>query len=187
MAVFKHNKKIIRSWLENSGWSEENFLPSELENSSLMEVINALFACLPQSGIIADRAAYAIGNRIAKLFLEDKEQAQICVRRFIWHMNEESGNIGWGIPEAFGQTLAQSAGLAKIYHNILISYIYDMDSDNNFCDHAPLRVSCYKAVHILGMAQPIYQEKILEVVKKAKEDDEACLEMIAKILADFTK
>ncbi len=187
MAVFRNNKKILRSWLLQENWTEQNPLPQELLNSSFMEVINALFACLPQSGLIAERAAYAIGNTIAKLYLEDKEQAQVCVRRFIWHMNEESGNIGWGIPEAFGQTLAQSDGLAKAYHNILISYIYDLDGDSNFCDHAPLRISCYEALYIFGMAKPDYQEKILNVLNKNKEEDLACLQVIEKILASFMK
>ncbi len=185
MAVFRKNKEILRNWLQKPDWAEKNAFPPDLAHSGLMEIINALFACLPQSGPIAQRAAYCIGNCIARLYLEDKEQAQICVRRFIWHMNEESGNIGWGIPEAFGQTLAQSDGLAKIYHNILISYIYDIDGDSNFCDHAPLRVSCYEALYIFGMARPEYREKILTVVHKAKEDDLACLDVMKKILTDF--
>ena len=55
-------------------------------------------------------------------------------------MSEESGNIGWGIPEAFAECLAASPELAKTYHKILISYIVDLGFDDNYCDNDQLRV-----------------------------------------------
>lgn len=185
MSTFRTNKKLIRTWFENNIINDTNYLPPELMKVPEMEVINALFACLPQEKNIADKAALAIGISIAKLFEKDKEQAQICMRRFMWHMNEESGNIGWGIPLAFAQSLTHSEKLAKIYGNVLISYIHDKEGDSNFCDHAPLRLTCYEAVGIFAKAMPEYKEKIISIIENQKEDDIACQSISQKILQEL--
>ena len=185
MASFIRNKKIIREWIQRADWTKEAPLPEELAARPEMEIINPLFACLPQSGIITERAAYILGACVTSLYKKNKEQAQICMRRFMWHMNEESGNIGWGIPQAFGQSLAQCEELAKIYHNILISYVYNRDGDSNYCDHPPLRYNCYEGIHIMGLARKEYRERICSVIQSSKEDDPACLQIRETILHDF--
>lgn len=185
MSTFRTNKKLIREWFSDKLITENNYLPPELMNVPEMEVINALFACLPQEKSIADKAAFALGISIAKLFEKNKEQAQICVRRFMWHMNEESGNIGWGIPMAFAETLIHSEGLTKIYDNVLISYINDKEGDSNFCDHAPLRLTCYEAVGKFAAAKPEYKEKILQIITNQKEEDEACQALCQKLIKEF--
>lgn len=186
MATFRKNKQNIREWIQRTDWTQEDSLPDVFSSASDMEIINALFACLPQGGLITDRAAFILGATIASLYKKSKEQAQVCIRRFMWHMNEESGNIGWGIPQAFGQSLAQSEALAKLYHNILISYVYNISGDSNFCDYAPLRSACYEGVHIMGLARTEYREKICFVIQSSKEDDPICLQIIENILHDFT-
>lgn len=185
--TFRRYKKILRAWLQEEDWTQSSPFPLELQNSREMEIINPLFACLPQGGILTDRAAYIIGKLVAQLFEKERELAQNCVRRFIWHMNEESGNIGWGIPQVFGQTLAQSAGLARIYHNILMSYVRDINADSTFCDHAPLRVFCYEALLIFGTGQPAFQERICSILAESKEDDEACLVKLKEVQAAFCR
>lgn len=186
MPTFRNNKKIIREWLSSPNWTQEAPLPEACLNAPEMEIINPLFACLPQGDDMADKAGYALGMLIASLYQKNKEQAQVCIRRFMWHMNEESGNIGWGIPIAFGQSLAQCPALAKTYHNVLISYVHDIMGDSNYCDLALLRITCYKGIHILGLALEEYRERICFILKSSKEDDPACLEMIATILKDFS-
>lgn len=185
MPTFRENKKYIREWIQKIDWTQETPLPTALASCSEMEMINALFACLPQGGLITDRAAFILGATVARLYKKNKEQAQVCIRRFMWHMNEESGNIGWGIPQAFGQSLAQSEALAKLYHKILISYVRMLEGDSNFCDHAPLRYSCYEGVYIMGLTRTEYRELICVIIQSSKEDDPACLQMVAKILHDF--
>jgi len=185
MPNFRNNKKYIREWIQRKDWTKDASLPIELAHATEMEIVNALFACLPQGDLITDRAAFILGATIAELYTKNKEQSQICIRRLMWHMNEESGNIGWGIPQAFGQSLAQCAGLAKTYHNILISYIYNTVGDGNYCDHPPLRHACYEGVYIMGLARKEYHERICFVLQSSNEDDPACLQMIEKILHDF--
>ncbi len=181
MSTFRTNKKLIREWFQHNMPTPEAYLPPALMTAEEMEVINALFACLPQDKEISDKAALALGISIAKLFEKNKEQAQVCVRRFMWHMNEESGNIGWGIPMAFAQTLIHSEGLTKIYDNVLISYINDKEGDSNYCDHAPLRLTCYEAVGIFAAAKPQYKEKVLQIFAAQNDDDPACRQMKQQI------
>lgn len=185
MSTFRTNKKIIREWFSDKIITENNYLPPALMDVPEMEVINALFACLPQEKNIADKAAFALGISIANLFEKNKEQAQICVRRLMWHMNEESGNIGWGIPMAFAETLIHSKGLAKIYDNVLISYINDKEGDSNFCDHAPLRLTCYEAVGKFVAANPEYKDKVLQIITNQKEDDEACRTLCQNLIKEL--
>lgn len=182
MSTFRTNKKLIRAWFQNNSINESNYLPPELINIPEMEVINALFACLPQEKSISDKASLALGISIAKLFEKDREQAQICMRRFMWHMNEESGNIGWGIPVAFAQSLSHSDGLTKIYGNVLLSYIHDKEGDCNYCDHAPLRLTCYEAVEIFVRAKPQYKEKAVQILENQHDDDEVCFAASQKLL-----
>lgn len=182
MSTFRTNKNLIRAWFQNNTVNENNYLPKELMTVPEMEVINALFACLPQEKSISDKASLALGISIASLFEKDKEQAQICMRRFMWHMNEESGNIGWGIPMAFAQALAHSDGLTKIYGNVLLSYIHDKEGDCNYCDHAPLRLTCYEAVGIFVKAKPQYREKTIQILESQHDNDTACSTASQKLL-----
>jgi hypothetical protein len=54
----------------------------------------------------------------------------------IWNLNDESGGIGWGMPEAMGEVMAHHQGLAEEYVMILESYIRE---DGNFLEHQPLQ------------------------------------------------
>lgn len=184
MATFRKNKEILRKWLGSGQWLKENLLPPELEDRPFMELINPLFACLPQGVDLSKNAAVVLGSLVAQLYQKDSETAKVCVRRLIWHMNEESGNIGWGIPAAFSQCLVHSPALAEQYHKVLISYIRNISGDSNFCDHAPLRIECIHAVGVLLAARPEY----IPVAKIGLEDlalndeDEPCRNLAKQIL-----
>jgi hypothetical protein len=69
------------------------------------------------------KAITAIGVAVANLAERDMESARIIMRRFIWNLNDESGGIGWGSPEAMGEVMASHKGLAKEYSHILVSYL----------------------------------------------------------------
>ncbi len=86
--------------------------------------------------IIRWRAIAAIGVVVADLADEHIESARIVMRRLMWSLNDESGGIGWGAPEAMGEIMAQHEKLAKEYHNILVSYLRE---DCNFLEHPILQ------------------------------------------------
>ena len=180
MPRFIQLKNSIRSWLRKTDWTMDKPLPDtpEFSEASPMSLINPLFACLPEGGVMTDRAAYALGTVMALLYADSPEAAKNVVRRFMWHMNEESGNIGWGIPEAFGQTLAQCRPLADIYRKVLFFYVYDAPEDKStvFCDHAPLRISCYKAIGILLAVRSDFIQEAMPILRMAamSEKDDEC-------------
>jgi len=69
------------------------------------------------------RSIAAMGVVVARLANEDLESARIVMRRLMWNLNDESGGIGWGSPEAMGDIMARHERLAKEYACILVSYI----------------------------------------------------------------
>ena len=64
------------------------------------------------------------------------EKARIVLRRIMWNLNDESGGIGWGSPEAMGEILCQSPQLALEFKSILFSYL---DPDGNYIEHEALQ------------------------------------------------
>jgi hypothetical protein len=94
------------------------------------KVINSLFSFLYYSDPeIKWNAVTAMGAVVARLAHEDTESARVIIRRLMWNLNDESGGIGWGSPEALGEILARSKILAKEYSRMLISYARE---DGNF-------------------------------------------------------
>jgi hypothetical protein len=71
------------------------------------------------------RAVTAVGIVVAEMADRDLEAARNVMRRLIWSLNDESGGIGWGAPEAMGEIMARHGQLAEEYHCILLSYIRD--------------------------------------------------------------
>ena len=71
------------------------------------------------------------------------EQARIIMRRFLWMLNDESGGIGWGVPEAMGEVMATNSRLAHEYSHMLVSYTLDdgpeLFQDGNFLEMTPLQ------------------------------------------------
>ena len=115
-------------------------------------VINPLFALLCSTeSEVKWRAATAIGEVVADLAQEDMESARVIMRRMIWNLNDESGGIGWGFPEAMGEVLARHEGLAGEYVNILLSYIR---ADGNFLEYEPLQRGVLWGLARLAQARP---------------------------------
>jgi hypothetical protein len=100
-------------------------------------VINPLFSFL-QSGDprLKWPAVRCFGAVVATLADEDLESARVIMRRLMWSLNDESGGIGWGSPEAMGEVLARHPALAAEYAPILWSYARE---DGNYLEHERLQ------------------------------------------------
>ena len=105
----------------------------QLSQLPARHVINPLFSFLyhPDEQI-KWQAVTAMGAIVSKLADEDLESARVIIRRLMWNLNDESGGIGWGSPEAMGEILACHETLAKEYSQILISYARE---NGNFQEH----------------------------------------------------
>lgn len=97
------------------------------------------------------RAITAMGMVVSHMADEAMEPARVIMRRLMWNLNDESGGIGWGSPEAMGDITARHAGLAAEFCRILISYI---DPAGNFLEHERLQRGSLWGVGRLSHARP---------------------------------
>lgn len=81
-------------------------------------------------------AVTCFGALVTALADKDLESARVIVRRLMWTLNDESGGIGWGSPEAMGEVLARHGALAAEYSPILLSYAR---KDGNYLEHERLQ------------------------------------------------
>jgi hypothetical protein len=79
------------------------------------------------------------------------ESARVIMRRMMWQLNDESGGIGWGIPEAMGEIMARNEKLAAEYANILMSYA---SVRQNFLEHDMLQRGMLWGIGRLAVARP---------------------------------
>jgi hypothetical protein len=95
----------------------------ELQRFPPQKVINPLFSFLHHTDQDIKWAAIkAMGAIVAGMADADMESARVIVRRLMWNLNDESGGIGWGSPEAMGEILANHERLAEEYAHVLLSY-----------------------------------------------------------------
>jgi HEAT-like repeat len=117
-----------------------------------MPIINTLFSLLlSHESFIRWHAVTAMGGAVARLAKEDLESARVVLRRMIWQLNDESGGIGWGCPEAMGEAVARDNRLATEYAHILISYVRE---DANFLEYEPLRAGAVWAIGRVAQERP---------------------------------
>ena len=95
---------------------------SELRLLPARRVINPLlsFFCHDDEEV-RWRAITAAGEVVEHLAATDRESARIIMRRLLWSLNDESGGIGWGAPEAMGEIMARDEPLAQEYSSIFVS------------------------------------------------------------------
>ena len=158
---------------------EENFDQAMATILSLpgRRVINPLFSFLcsmdPQ---IRWRAIKAIGEGVTNIAKEDMESARVIMRRMIWNLNDESGGIGWGLPEAMGEAMARHEGLAREYAMILQSYIRE---DGNFLEHQPLQRGVLWGLGRLAQERPELLKTSIPHLQPFLSSEDAVLKALA--------
>lgn len=116
--------------------------------------VNALIGCFcDREELIRWRAIAAMGRVTANLAAESMESARIIMRRLMWSLNDESGGIGWGAPEAMGEIMACEGRLALAFARILSSYVRP---DENFLEHGTLQRGVLWGIGRLAQANPGY-------------------------------
>lgn len=97
-------------------------------------VINPLFSALCSvSDTTRHNAIAAFGVIVPTLADHDMEAARVVMRRFLWTLNDESGGIGWGAPEAMAEIMACDERIAREYLHMLLSYMRE-DGEELFQD-----------------------------------------------------
>ncbi|HEJ83533.1 MAG TPA: HEAT repeat domain-containing protein, partial [Desulfobacteraceae bacterium] len=144
-------------------------------------VINPLFSILYQGDDRLRWAAItAMGRVVARLAGEDREAARVIMRRLMWNLNDESGGIGWGSPEAMGEILACHEGLAQEYAPILLSYAR---KDGNYLELEMLQRGLLWGIARLAQARPrLVQGAVLHLIPYLESQDPAVRGMAAHIM-----
>ncbi len=128
-------KQTILSMLKNEPWQ---VIAARLPQYEEKAIINHLFTALCHSQKIKWHAVSAFGQVVPRLAAQDPESARIVMRRFLWNLNDESGGIGWGIPEAMAEVMVQDDMLFSEYNHMLISYMRqdgpEIFEDGNFIE-----------------------------------------------------
>lgn len=144
-------KNLNDIFLELSGYREE-------------DLINPLFSSLCNSNeIVRWHAVSAFGIVVSKLAKRNLESARVIMRRFLWSLNDESGGIGWGAPEAMAEIMANHPVLADEYLHMLVSYIQEdgdeLYQDGNFIELPMLQRGILWG---LGRLAGSYRQRLIE-------------------------
>jgi HEAT repeat protein len=92
------------------------------EGVSRATVSKAVAALCSQEPIFRWRAVEAVGFLVSGLAQRDHEAARDVIRRLLWSLNEESGSIGWGAPEAIADIMARDQRLREEFLPIFVSF-----------------------------------------------------------------
>jgi hypothetical protein len=96
-------------------------------------------------------AVTGMGIYVSEMAEKNLEAGRNMMRRFMWHLNDESGSVGWGIPEVMGEVMARHEGLAREFASILVSYIRE---DGNFLEYEPLQRGALWGIGRLAEVRP---------------------------------
>ena len=152
MARGRELKGRTHEILAGDGWEDGLTGLAELGQPAVALLFSALCSSSPA---LRWRAVTAFGAVVAGLAARTPAKARVVMRRFIWSLNDESGGIGWGAPEAMAEIMAQSPLVAAEYHNHVLAYIHeDHCRPDCYLEHAPLRRGAVWGVGRLAEARP---------------------------------
>ena len=128
------------------------------------------------------RAVSAMGAVVSTLARQDMESSRVVMRRLMWNLNDESGGIGWGSPEAMGEVMARHERLAKEYHKVLLSYIMP---DGNYIEHEILQRGVLWGVGRLAHARPNLVKDVVHLLCPYMESPDPALRGLAAWTAEL--
>ncbi len=149
MPIFRQLKKQV---LRNLRSDDFEARLAEMLAMPARRTINPLLGLLYHGeAIVRWRAVTALGAVVSNLADQEIESARVIMRRLMWNLNDESGGMGWGSPEAMGEIMAQHRQLAQEYACILISYV---DPMGNFLEHEGLQAGVLWGLGRLARVHP---------------------------------
>lgn len=166
-------RRQLMAILESADWESEWVeLAAGIPAQNLISpLFSALFSI---QETIHWRAVTCMGDAVLSLAHSRLEPARVVMRRLMWSLNDESGGIGWGAPEAMGEIMANVPKLANEFHPVLMHYIFDRDGKpDSFLEHMPLRRGAFWGIGRLLQQRPDLAPKALPLLVKQlqREDD----------------
>ncbi len=129
-------------------------------------------------------AITAFGQAVAEIAQNEMEDARIIMRRLMWSLNDESGGIGWGAPEAMAEAMARNQTLSEEYSRILLSYIWE---EGNYLEYLPLRRGALWGLMRLAQSHPevFIEIEAARLVKNYLHDQDAESAALAALALGF--
>ncbi len=133
-------------------------------------LLNPLFIALCHSvERVRWNAVLCFGWLVPSIAEKDVEAARVVMRRFLWSLNDESGGIGWGAPEAMAEIMCHSTVLRHEYLHMLISYMRE-DGEGLFEDGNYLELPMLQRGLLWGIGR-LCQEHQSEMIERGIVDD----------------
>lgn len=134
--------------------------------------LKALFsALLDREEGVRWRAVVALGATIAAVAAADQKDGRELWRSLMWRVNEESGAIGWGIPEVMGETLARSPVLADEAARLLLAGVRELPGEASAAlDHPGLRRGAWWGIARLAEVRPDLVRPVMDAASAALSD-----------------
>ena len=147
-----HGRSVKKQLFDLLNQGDSDKALAEMGRLPPRQIINPLLSFI-QSGNekVKWGSVKAIGHVVGQLADRDLEAARVIMRRLMWTLNDESGGIGWGSPEAMGEIMAIHRGLAQEYAHILISYARQ---DGNYLEHEGLQRGLLWGIGRLSETRP---------------------------------
>lgn len=128
-------------------------------------LLNPLFSalCHPEEKV-RWHAVLCFGRVVTSIAEHNIESARIVMRRFLWSLNDESGGIGWGVPEAMAEVMCHCCPLRKEYLHMLVSYMRE-DGEELFQDGNYLELPMLQRGLLWGIGQlcKYHREEMLDL------------------------
>jgi hypothetical protein len=152
----RKNKQKVMELL--SGEDVES-IKAQLSSFEVKDVVHGLFSGICSSDEkIHWNAVACMGIVVARLADQDMEEARIVMRRLLWSLNDESGGIGWGAPEAMAEIMVHHQSIAEEYIHMLISYMREdgeeLFQDGNYLEHEVLQRGLLWGIARLAETRP---------------------------------
>jgi len=93
------------------------------EDRGLVRSLSALL--FDREPLMCWKAIEALGRASAIVFTDDPERVREVIRRQLWQMNDESGNVGWYAAEAVGEILYNVPDLIGAFAEILPAFFVE--------------------------------------------------------------
>ncbi len=158
-------KKRIRDIVKERAFEKLSALPASRKR--ILTILISL--TYDRKDILSWRAIEAIGVFTGDLSLSDPEAVRHTVERLLWMIRDESGGIGWSVPEILAEIVVNNPDLCSDIPPIIVS----------FHDEPPLRAGVLRAVGRIGT---IHEEMIHDaapVVRMCLGSDDSAVRGIA--------
>lgn len=175
---WKRRKNEVRGYLEAEDFAQGLSVLLQMPPRQVINPLISLF--LSSNDVIRWRAIIAAGQVVVGLAEQDMEGARVIMRRFMWMLNDESGGIGWGVPEAMGEVVACHDRLGQEFADLLVSYVCP---ERNYLEYEALQRGALWAVgRVAGVKKNLLQDAVPCLIEHLDFEDAAVRGMAVRAI-----